>query len=199
MTRDWERAPLFRRNSQRILKALFGFFWRLDVSGLENLPAQGPVIVAGNHNSLVDGPLLAVAAGLARRYCLPLTKQEIYRVPVVGWFLKNVGTIPLERRGDVQAMRAALDWLAQDGGLIIFPEGTRSRDGVPLKPKAGVGFLASRSGAPIVPARIYGTARFPWSRLRVRFGPPLSLADKDADRAACLAFAERVMAAILVE
>lgn len=196
MTGDWERAPLFRRNTQRILGTLLAVFWRLEVSGLENVP-DGAAILAANHNALIDGPLLGVATGLVRRYFLPLTKQEAYRIPVVGWFLRGVGTIPLERKGDVQAMRAALDWLAQAGGLIIFPEGTRSRTGVPLRPKAGVGFLASRSGAPVIPARIYGTRRFPFARIKVRIGPPLPPPPPDADRAACLAFAESVMAAIL--
>ncbi len=199
MSGDWDRAPLFRRNTQRILSSLLSWVWRLEVSGLERLPSEGAFIVAGNHNSNVDGPLLCVAAAYARRYCLPLTKQEAYRVPVVGWFLRNVGTIPLERKGDVQAMRAALDWLGTGGGLVIFPEGTRSKDGVPLRPKAGVGFLAARSGAPVVPVRIQGTRSFPFARIKVRFGPPLSPPDKDADRAACLAFAQAVMAAILAD
>ena len=199
MRRDWEpETTAFRKRTQAILWPLFRILWGLRVYGLEHIPEDGPLIVAGNHNANVDGPLLGVATGLARRFCLPLTKIEIFRVPVAGWFLTKVGTIPLDRRGDVQALRQAIEWVEGGHGLIIFPEGTRSRTGVPGKAKAGAGFLASRTGAPVVPVRIEGTRAWPFTRgLRITFGPPLRFEEKDADREACLRFSQTALDRVL--
>jgi 1-acyl-sn-glycerol-3-phosphate acyltransferase len=199
MRRDWEpEATPFRRRTQAVLWPLLKLVWGLRVSGLEHIPEEGPVIVAGNHNANIDGPILGVATGLALRYCLPLTKIEIYAVPVVGWFLTKVGTIPLDRRGDVQALRQAIEWVESGHGLVIFPEGTRSKTGVPGRAKAGTGFLASRTGAPVVPVRIEGTRAFPWrGGLRVTFGPAMRFENKDADRDACLAFSQSVLDKII--
>ena len=163
------------------------------MSGLEHLPAGGPVILAGNHVSLLDGPLLALAAS-PRRYVRFLGKAELFRVPVLGWYLARSGSVPLDRRGDVVAMRAALEILRGGGCLALFPEGTRSRTGLPGRPRAGVGFLAGLGGAVVVPARILNTGAFPWGRpLEVRFGAGLSFAGDARDREQCLAFAQRVM------
>lgn len=193
MGRDWGGAPQFRRCVSAFVSSALRLIWGLEVEGLEYVPEEGPLIVASNHAAIVDGAIAAVSVA-PKRYWLPLTKQEAYRLPVIGWFLRRVGTIPIDRRGDVQALRAALDVLQSGGCLGIFPEGTRSKTGLPGKPKAGVGFLASRSGAPVTPARIFETRRFPLTRsLRVRFGPPMRLDDRDADHAACQAFAESVM------
>jgi 1-acyl-sn-glycerol-3-phosphate acyltransferase len=199
MRRDWEpEATPFRKRTQAILWPALKHVWGMSVEGLEHIPEEGPVIVAGNHNANVDGPILGVATGLARRFCLPLAKIEIYSVPVAGWFLTKVGTIPLDRKGDVQALRHAIDWIQGGHGLIIFPEGTRSKTGVPGPAKAGTGFLASRTGAPVVPVRIEGSRAFPFGRgIRVAFGPPMRFENNDADRAECLAFSQRVLERIL--
>lgn len=189
-----EAIPLIRSAPSWLILRLSRAFWGLRVTGLENVPRTGPVIVAGNHVSNLDGPLLAAAAGPARNLRF-LGKAELFRVPVLGWYLRRLGMIPLERsRGDVGALRAALELLRSGGCLGFFPEGTRSKTGLPLPPKGGVGFLAGQSGALVVPARLVNTARFPWGRpLEVRFGEGLRFAGDRRRREDCLAFARRVM------
>ncbi len=180
-------------------------FWGLRVEGLEHLPPDGPLIVASNHASIADGPILIVASE-RRRLLRYLTKAEAFSVPVLGWYLRATGMIPVDRsRGDVLAMRSAVEFLRKGGALGVFPEGTRSKDGRPGRPKPGVGFLARESGAAVVPARIRGSEGFTRGRpLRVTFAPPLRFEDlrlQDRGSAgglpqgkqACQSFAEAVM------
>ncbi|MDE2038796.1 MAG: 1-acyl-sn-glycerol-3-phosphate acyltransferase [Elusimicrobia bacterium] len=194
MGAEWERAPRLRRWPNALLDAFLRLACGVDVEGLAHLPETGPAIIAAApHTAYLDGPLLAVAAA-PRRCVWALTKAEVFKVPVLGRFLRRVGTIALDRRGDLKAMRAALELLENGGCLLVFPEGTRSKAGAPGRAKAGVGFLAARSRAPVVPARLLGVARFPRERLGVRFGAPQRLADGDADRDACQRFADGIMA-----
>lgn len=171
----------------------------LRLEGLENLPAAGPVLVAVNHVSVIEGPLVGSVVGRVRRPSF-LGKEELFRVPLLGWCLRNLDCIPLDRaRGDVRALRSALAVLAGGGCLIVFPEGTRSRDGKPGKPKAGVGLLARQSGAAVVPVRARNTgSAFSGERpFRLTFGAPLRAPGDPADpKEADRAFAEAVMAAI---
>jgi 1-acyl-sn-glycerol-3-phosphate acyltransferase len=168
-----------------------------EVSGLENLPETGAVIVAANHVSLVDPPFIGSTMELVRhtRY---LAKGELFRLPVVGWVLRRWGVIPVDRaRGDVGAVRRAVSVLRQEGCILVFPEGTRSRGGIPGRPKSGVSLLARESGARVVPARVWDTDR--WlgpGKIRLRFGRPFRY-DEDGSREGDRRFAERVMREIL--
>jgi 1-acyl-sn-glycerol-3-phosphate acyltransferase len=105
--------------------------------------------------------------------------------------------MPLDRRrADFSAIRAAIDVLEQEGCMVIFPEGTRSRNGIPGKPKHGVSFLAHQTGAAVIPARVSNTDRFPaLVPMRIRFGPPVHYEGGEG-REAYRQFAERVMEAI---
>lgn len=188
------RPPLLRRASQRLIHAFVGAFWGLKVSGLEHVPMRGPVIIASNHVSWWDGPVLILGTG-SERYLRFLTKAEIFRVPALGWFLKQVGMLPLDRKADVSAIRSAVDFLHRDGMLGLFPEGTRSKTGLPGRPKAGVGFLARESGAPVIPARLINTDKsLSFRPFEVRFGPALRFPEiADAGREQCQAFSQAVM------
>ncbi|MFA6029241.1 MAG: lysophospholipid acyltransferase family protein [Elusimicrobiota bacterium] len=180
----------------RLLTRAFGLLAGLrgmDVQGLERVPRDGPVIVAANHVSLFDPPVTHVAVSRVR-YARYLGKEELFRIPPLGALLKNCGVIPLDRgRGDMAALRVSLGVLSGGGCLVVYPEGTRSRDGRPGRPKAGVGLLAKRTGAVVVPVRLRNTERFwmrgPWS---VRFGTPLRY-EEGEDRGGAQRFAERVM------
>lgn len=166
----------------------------IKVMGLELVPRAGPLIVAGNHVSNLDGLLLGVAIASARRPFY-LGKKELFVGPL-GWLLRRVGVIPLDRRGaDHAALHAALAALEGGGALIIFPEGTRVKPGTTRPPKAGVSFLAAKTGAPVTPARIVGTERFPRTpSLEVRFGAPLPA--PGPGRQAGVDFARTVMDAV---
>jgi 1-acyl-sn-glycerol-3-phosphate acyltransferase len=189
---DWPRAPLIWRRFPSWV--LFGFFrlWGYKITGLENVPETGGMILSANHVSNLDGPVIGVSLS-GKRFMRGMGKAELYSVPVLGWFLRKTGTFPVDRRGDVAAMRTAAAILAEGGCLLIMPEGTRSKDGKPGKPRAGVGFLAGMSRAPVVPARLIGTDGWPWRRLEVRFGPPMRYEGDPNDREATLAFAQKVM------
>lgn len=170
--------------------------WGVKVTGLEQVPRSGPLLVACNHVSLVDPPLLATAIRRVRRPHF-LGKKELFVPPLLGRFFRALGAIPLDRGGaDLGAMREALALLRRGGALAIFPEGTRVRPGQSRPPKTGVAFLSAHAGAPVVPVRVVGTADFPWGRpLEIRFGPPLPAA-KDGGREAASSYARAVMQAV---
>ncbi len=157
---------------------LFRSGLRLRVRGRERVPATGPVILACNHTGIVDGPMLI---GLSPRPVHTLVKQEMFR-GFVGAALVRLGQIALRRDGgDRSAIAAALDVLRAGRVLAIFPEGTRGAGDVATVQR-GVGYLALRSGAPVVPVAVQGTAarrggsmpRFRAS-VDVLFGEPLTL------------------------
>ena len=170
--------------------------WGVKVTGLELVPPEGALLVACNHVSLLDPPLL-VSMLAPRRRPFGIGKKELFENPFLNWFFRTTGSVPVDRTGDPgSAMRWALQVLERGGAMVLFPEGTRVRPGETRPPKPGIGFLAARSGAPTVPARVVGTAEFP-SRvpLEVRFGAPIP-APATEDREAAKAHARAVMDAV---
>ena len=163
----------------RILAAgVFRTALPVTLSGLEHLPSSGGVIVASNHLSLLDVPLLGYAIPRESRFP---AKPELFANPLLARFLLSLGGFPIARgEGDRKALSFSEEVLRQGGVLGIFPEGTRSRNGE-LRPfHRGVALLAMGAGVPIVPAAIAGTDRslpsgagYPrFARLTVTFGPP---------------------------
>ena len=166
----------FYRGCWWIAYGLFRLLFRLRVQGVEHIPAEGGLIVASNHCSYVDPLLIGVAAFRELSY---VTKREAFGVPLLGWLLRNLNAIPIDRsRGDRSALVAAEDRLKAGGGLFLFPEGTRNKTGRFLDPKPGIGRMASRASVPIVPAYVSGTVNV-WtsliglSEVVVRFGEPI--------------------------
>lgn len=168
---------------------------RMRATGLENVPPEGPLIMVGNHASILDGNILAWPARRIRRPRF-LGKAELFRTAFGNWLFRSTGCIPVDRTGDVTvAMRAALEVLAQGGSLVMFPEGRRLKAGeTRLEPKSGVGFLAAASGARVLPARIRGAARFPLEPLSVSYGRALPPPPPGKEHAR--AFARAVMDAV---
>jgi 1-acyl-sn-glycerol-3-phosphate acyltransferase len=186
----------FRRFSEALVYGILRSVWGVKVTGLDLVRRSGPLIVAFNHTSLADGPLLCVTIAEARRPCF-LGKQELFQMPVLGSFLRSIGMIPLQRgTADHSAMRAALEILENGGSIGLAPEGTRVKPGETRPPKPGVGFLAAKAGAWVQPARLVGASRFPWAfPLEVRFGSPLPPPAGEG-REAASSFARSVMDAI---
>ena len=188
-----DRSPWFY---PLIHHGLWAGAWALrgiEVSGLEHVPARGRVIVACNHVSVIDPPLAGLAIGWTR-FPRFLAKEELFRPAPLGALFRGFGCIPLNRvRGDVGAIRSAIEVLEREGCLIVFPEGTRARKGRILRPKPGVGLLAHRTGAPVVLARVRDTETF-FKRgpLRIRFGAPLRFEGAEG-REEFQRFADRVM------
>lgn len=170
-------------------RSLIEVFAALEIDGWETIP-EGACLFASNHQSMVDPPLIGS--------CLPreisfVARRTLFDNPIFGFIIRACNSIPLDRgQADVGAIRAALAALAAGRGLLIFPEGTRSADGVIAEAKAGAGLLACKSGVPVVPIHIRGArdvlprgALFPLvaARVRVRFGRPLAPAEYDPGRA----------------
>ncbi|MDE2492106.1 MAG: 1-acyl-sn-glycerol-3-phosphate acyltransferase [Elusimicrobia bacterium] len=185
-----------RRLGVGFMRAVLGAFWGVRVSGLENVPRAGPLLVACNHVSLADPPLLGTAIDRVRKPRF-LSKRELFENPLIGRYFRSAGCIPLDRRAaDVSALKEALETLAAGGSVAIFPEGTRVKDGERRAPKLGVAYLAAKSRAPVLPARVLGTGALRRTRpLEVRFGAALT-PPPDDDRETARAFARAVMDAI---
>ncbi len=148
----------------------------MKVEGTEHLPVQGGFILAANHVAWVDPPLLGAAATRRLGY---LAKEELFVPYGFRHLILALGAIPIRRRNlDRRGLEAAKKVLASGLGLVLFPEGTRSRTGKLGPGKPGVSMLAAEAGVPVVPAYIQGT-RCLWgaflrrSPFRIRFGPPL--------------------------
>jgi 1-acyl-sn-glycerol-3-phosphate acyltransferase len=188
-------AP-FRRFIEAVVHAAFTAVWGVKVTGLDLVPRSGPLLVAFNHTSLIDGPLLCVTIASSRRPCF-LAKQELFRYPLMGRFFRAIGMIPLHRgTADHSALRSALERLERGGAIALSPEGTRVKPGQARAPKLGVSFLALKTGARVLPVRLVGTADFPRSfPLEVRFGSPLPPPTGEG-REAASSFARSVMDAI---
>ncbi|MBD7994071.1 1-acyl-sn-glycerol-3-phosphate acyltransferase [Arthrobacter sp. Sa2CUA1] len=137
---------------------------RPTLTGLENVPTTGPFIVASNHLSFLDSVL--IQALMPRRVGF-FAKAEYFTTPglkgaAMRSFFESVGSIPVERgqqAASVAALKSLLDVLETGGGIGIYPEGTRSRDGLLYRGRTGVGWLALTSGAPVVPVGLIGTER----------------------------------------
>jgi 1-acyl-sn-glycerol-3-phosphate acyltransferase len=185
------------------------------VVGLENVPRRGAYIVVSNHTSNLDPPFIGGVIG--RHTGRPIhfmAKEEINHWPIIGWLARGSGVFFVRRgEGDRGAQRIALEHLAAGRPIAIFPEGTRTRDGVLREPKVGVALLAMRSGAPLLPVGISGSGRiFPGrsrvphrTRVDIRIGEPFSLPHQPSghlDREALAEGTERIMreiAALLPE
>ncbi len=161
------------------------------VGDIDAIPASGPVILASNHVSNLDGMVLGawLVPRIPRRIHM-LGKKEMFEWPVVGYLARNGGVHPVDRaRADVEAFRTAERILEQGHVLLIFPEGTRSRDGRLQRARDGLAMLALRTGSPIVPIGVADSDRVwprgqklprprPGTRVTVRLGLPFRLADE---------------------
>lgn len=142
--------------------------WR--VIGAENIP-EGAAVFCGNHTTAGD-PLYVVCALGRKRQIHVMAKEEIMRWPVVGWILKKAGIFGVKRgSADVAAVKEALRVLKAGERLLIFPEGTRVREGETSEAHTGAVMFATRTGAPLVPVYIAPKKRI-FRRTAVVFGQP---------------------------
>lgn len=161
---------------------------RLTVVEAGNVPAAGPVIVLCNHIATMDPPI--VGARIQRLDVFYMAKKEAFRRAVARFFLRGFNAFPVTRHtADRAALEISLRILREGHVLVIFPEGSRSPDATLGRAYGGVGFLARMSGAPVVPAAIWGSedvlpkgSILPRSaHVTIRFGTPVTLAELSGD------------------
>jgi 1-acyl-sn-glycerol-3-phosphate acyltransferase len=127
----------------------------MKVFGQEHLPQRGRFIVAPNHVSHLDPPLIS---HVCKRTPKIIAKAELFKNPVFGFLIAKFGAFPVQRgKADRAAIRRAIEILESDSGLIIFPEGTRSKDGELGPPEIGFAMIAHAAKAPVVPVYLKGT------------------------------------------
>jgi 1-acyl-sn-glycerol-3-phosphate acyltransferase len=167
----------------RFMRALFTLFFRVwggwEITGHENVPKEGAVLIAPNHLSFLDPPLMGCAL---RRPGWFMAKAELFAIPGFRWLITHMHAYPVKRGvPDRAALKRTLDYLRQGEVVCVFPEGKRSVDGRLSPIEAGIGMLAVKTGAPIVPVGIRGTdrvlprdaKRLYRARVRVHFGSPI--------------------------
>jgi 1-acyl-sn-glycerol-3-phosphate acyltransferase len=159
-----------------IEKLLFGF----RIYGDDRVPRTGGVIIASNHISYNDPPVVGSAVPRELNF---LAKEELFRNPVFGALIRSYNAMPVKRAtGDLGAVKKAVELLRGGRAMIMFPEGTRSLSGKFLNAKPGVGMIALMAGATVVPTYVAGTNRLGDAFLRkrplvVRFGEPFDPAE----------------------
>lgn len=146
--------PKFYELTRSIANWYFSTFYDYTQSGRENIPATGPVIFAANHVSFYDPP--AIGACLHRQINY-FARDTLFK-GLFGKGLVQIGTIPVARENaEVKSLRAIFSSLKAGGAVAIYPEGTRSPDGLLADPKPGAGMIACKSRATIIPTRVFGT------------------------------------------
>lgn len=157
-----------------LARGIYEAFFRGDVVGLENVPTTGSYLIAANHASHLDPPFVGCQVGRQMRF---FARRTLWNHPVMGWWLDSIESIPVDRdSGDIGAIRRVLQALNENRAVVLFPEGTRSPDGQLHQPKAGVGLMACKTGAPVVPCRVYGSfAAFGKGDKIPNFGTPVTI------------------------
>jgi 1-acyl-sn-glycerol-3-phosphate acyltransferase len=158
---------------------------RIRVTGLENVPVQGPLVLVSNHLNDADPGIIATNFP---RHVIYLAKVELFRIPVLGWFMRSYGALPVRRNeADLGALRRANEALEAGQVVCIFPEGTRSAGNARMREAwPGAALIAQRANAPVLPVALTGSQHLalpkmflkPFRRYNVemRIGEPFLLA-----------------------
>ncbi len=169
------RREIFRWG---IWQLLYRFWVKIDVDGWENIPADGPVVMMGNHISFLD-PVIMISF-YPDRDIVPLAKIEAFDQPIMRYFVGHWGAIPIDRgRAGLKSLKSALEHIHQGYVVMLYAEGTRSKTGL-IEGQEGSAYLAIKTDAAVVPVAIWGSRDFPISWVRdlgrthvhVRFGQP---------------------------
>ena len=174
-----------------LFRVIFTLYFRCRYFNTERVPRKGGVILAANHASYLDPPL--VGSGLPRVINY-LARESLFRSPVVGAVLRSWQTVPVDRDGGSgRGLKEILDRLALGGAIILFPEGTRTPDGKLQPARSGIGLSVIKSQAPVIPVRVFGTfeaygrkSKFPLPRqVIVKYGQPLDFAKQRLEAQTC--------------
>lgn len=155
---------IFYRIAHLLVTLFFKIVFGFRVKGNEVVPERGRVILASNHVSGWDPPALGIAT---KREVFFLAKKELFSIPILGWLIKMLNAIPIERgAGDIHALKTFISILNHDNAVILFPEGTRSKTGELGEAREGVGLIALKTNSDIIPVYISGTRKIQKAILR---------------------------------
>ena len=184
-------------------KAIAKIFFNYRVIGAENMIEEGPCIIAANHCSYLDPPLVGVASKRAIHY---LARKSLLDVPILGPILPELNVIPVDQKNaDRSALMGIIRVIRGGGAALIFPEGTRSREGNLQPAQPGIGMIVAKTGAPVVPVRVFGSFEaFPRERriarcvtVTVAVGRPLHFSPEgDSGRDAYQKIGDSIMDAV---
>jgi 1-acyl-sn-glycerol-3-phosphate acyltransferase len=174
-----------------LFRLMYSTYFRWRIYDAARVPLEGPVILASNHASFLDPPLVGSALKRPINY---LARESLFRMPGIGALLHSWQAVPVDRDGGSgKGLKRILDRLAAGGGIILFPEGTRTLDGQLQPARAGIGLAVIKSTAPVFPVRVFGTyaaygkkVTIPRPhRVQVKFGKPMLFAELRAEAAEC--------------
>lgn len=169
-------SPKTYRFARDVVGFAMKIVFRPNIEGIENIPQEGPFILAGNHKSLLDIPLVAMASKKDIRF---IAKEELFHNKLAGNTLTKLGAIPIKRnQADFKAIRTSIDVLKKGNILGIFPEGTRQKGETLGQFKAGASVLALKGNCPIIPFGISGEYKIGKS-ITIRFGEAISINKED--------------------
>jgi len=158
--------------------------YRVRAIGVKNVPRQGPLLLAPNHFSQMDHFFVGL---YLRRQVRFMAKSQMFGPPVLTYIYKHGGVFPVRRgQHDEESFKTAFTILEQEGMLLVYAEGGRSRSGELGEVKPGIGRIALESGVPVVPVAIHGSEkvrrwkRFRFPKVTVQFGEPLSFPTEEA-------------------
>jgi 1-acyl-sn-glycerol-3-phosphate acyltransferase len=172
---------------QQIGRLLAISLYNIRVYGRKNIPKSGGLLLASNHASYLDPIVIAIAIDREINF---VARSSLFKNPLFSGLITLLNAFPIERDSpDLRAIREIIDRLSRDCAIVLFPEGTRTKNGMIGRMKAGVQTIARKSGVPIVPVLIEGTYKI-WSRwdslpkiigkIKVYFGKPLSISSVEA-------------------
>lgn len=154
----------------------FMVLWKMEITGLEHIPADGPAIIMMNHISFID-PILVMGA-VTKRFVIPMSKIENGEHPIIGRLERFYGAFNIDRENvDRTALQSAIELLKSGQLVLVAPEGTRQRNGL-VSPKDGMAYIATKTNAAIIPTAISGAT--PWganlkrlrrTKIQINFGP----------------------------
>lgn len=164
---------MFFRFIYFVAAPFFKLLYRIKITGKENIP-KGSSVVCANHTSMLDPIFLAIAFGISENW-LFMGKAELFKIPGLNWLIRSLGAIPVNRGAtDISTLRNAIDALKGGKKVMIFPEGTRVKDGDDAASvKTGAAMIASRGGATMMPVFISGNKKL-FGKVKVVIGKPVS-------------------------
>lgn len=179
-------VPGARSLARRVIRPMLRLWLRLRIEEQHHVPRDGAVIIASTHQSHADS--MALGSGLERPVYF-LGDERLTRWPVLGGWLPKLGMVPVRRgQGDRSALGFLQELLADGQAVVVYPEGSRSRDGRVYRPRSGVARLAAGTQVAVVPAAVTGIyevwpigrrPRLRGGRVTVRFGAPIAPPDQD--------------------